>query len=63
MKNFRLILFGLGLGLPKLALACPLCFSLSPHYRGLVLATLFLLPIPFLLAALLWWMLREPKKE
>ena len=46
------------------AFACPLCFAATPFRAGLLGAAIFLLPIPFLLAAaLVGWILRSGAKE
>jgi len=50
--------------LPALAQACPVCFAGSPYSSGLIWATLFLLPLPFLIAGLIaYYVIRDSKVD
>ena len=47
------------LALPKLAWACPNCIGSSPNHRGLIVAAVFLGPIPLLAMAYLVWRIHK----
>ncbi len=51
-----------GLLLPTLVQACPLCFASSPFRSGLIVATFVLFPLPFILVGLFaYWIIRDSK--
>jgi len=50
--------------LPALVQACPVCFAGSPYGKGLIWATLFLLPLPFLIAGYIAYrVIRDSKAD
>jgi hypothetical protein len=48
--------------MPTIVQACPVCFAGSPYSQGLIWATLFLLPIPFLLAGYIAYLVIRDSK-
>lgn len=69
IRNIRPTMFAafflaLGLLLPMIAEACPMCFSSSPFRMGLIVATWVLFPLPFILVGLLaYWVVRDSKVD
>lgn len=59
MRGFTHILFLA----PSLAQACPNCYGSGPFHSGLVKATLFLMPVPFIVAAALFVFLRRRSRK
>jgi len=63
-RSLNRLLVSVTVLLPTLVQACPVCFAGSPYGKGLVWATLFLLPLPFLIAGYIAYrVIRDSKAD